>query len=93
MLDGAISAVAALRVLRNSIEARLQENEDFRVLQALDQALAEIDRPKLPKVRQLQTELETTAQSIRSDCLAPSRKLLNGRVDSAVLSERRKLPC
>ena len=40
MLDGAISAVAALRVLRNRIEARLQENEDFRVLQALDQALA-----------------------------------------------------
>jgi hypothetical protein len=42
--------------LRNSIEARLRESEDFSALQGLDQVLSEIDPLKLPKVRQLKPE-------------------------------------
>ena len=93
MLEGAISAVAALRVLRNSIEARFQQNEDFRVLKALDQVLAEIDPSTLPKVRQLQTVVSSAAASLKPGDSAgeqPAERVRSGGLGLA--AERRNLP-
>ena len=53
MSEGSVTAIAAMRILRNSIEARLHQNEDFRALRALDQALNELSQRSLPKARQL----------------------------------------
>ncbi len=55
MTDENLSAFEALRLLRSSIWARLQKNEDFRVLTALDRVLADLS-PGLPKVQQPQVQ-------------------------------------
>ncbi len=58
MIDKDLSALAAIRKLRDSIVSRLQENENFRVMQVLNRALKQFDEPGLPKVRQLQMQAD-----------------------------------
>ena len=53
MLDGNTSASAAIGNLRAAIQARLEQNEDFRALRALEKALAEVTRPRFSPGRQV----------------------------------------
>ena len=57
MSDDNISAAAAIRNLCRTIHTRLEHNEDFRALRALERALAEVTQTKLPPARQLQATL------------------------------------
>ena len=43
------SAIAALRALRDELRERLEQNEDYRALKVLDDALRQLDPPTLPK--------------------------------------------
>jgi hypothetical protein len=69
MSEQSVSALEAIRLLRNSIETRLWQNEDYRVLRVLDCALTELSQPKLPRVRQLQ--VPTTPQTSGGDSPLP----------------------
>jgi hypothetical protein len=51
-----MSAFNAMRVLRNEIEARLNQNEDYRAFKALENALAR-NVTGLPKRRRLNSAL------------------------------------
>jgi hypothetical protein len=71
MSEGSVTAIAAMRILRNSIEARLYQNEDFRALRALDQALSELSQRSLPKVRQLPAQAGVAASPAPGPVSAP----------------------
>ena len=61
MSEGSVTAIAAMRILRNSIEARLHQNEDFRALKALDQALNELSQRSLSKARPVSAQAPVAA--------------------------------
>lgn len=82
MPDESLSALEALRLLRTSIEARLQKNEDFRVLTALDRALADLSPSNLPKVQQPQAQAGATSNVQRTPAQAPAVKPPPGDVDT-----------
>ena len=82
MHDENLSALEALRLLRSSIWARLQKNEDFRVLTALDRALADLSPCNLPKVRQPQAQAGATSNVQRTPAQAPVVKPPTGDVDT-----------
>jgi len=43
-----VSAIAAMRALRDELRERLDQNEDYRAWKALDQVLRELEPPSLP---------------------------------------------
>lgn len=49
MANDVFSAFGAIGALRDQIEARLNQNEDYRALKALEAALREVAGPGLPK--------------------------------------------
>ena len=58
MSDGNSSASVAIRQLYDEIHARLVQNEDFRALNALKRALAEVTQGHLSRSRQLQASAQ-----------------------------------
>ena len=65
MTDESLSASAAIRKLCETIQARLEQNEDFRALRALERALveiAQIQRPTAPQ-KAGSTARETSAHA------------------------------
>ena len=44
-----VSAIAAMRALRDELRERLDQNEDYRAWKALDQVLRELEPPSLPQ--------------------------------------------
>ena len=72
MLDEGSSAAEAIRRLCKTLHSRLEQNEDFRALLALERALAEVAGYQLPPARQLQT---TIAQAFGSDYGSSERPL------------------
>ena len=71
MSDENISAAAAIRSLCKTIQTRLEQNEDFRALRALERALVEVTQTKLPAARQLQATL-TEALSRDASAVPPA---------------------
>jgi hypothetical protein len=63
------SALAALRALRDELRERLEQNEDYRALMVLDDALRQLDPPTLPKA----VDLALTAMGA-----APGLKPIDG---------------
>ena len=55
------SAFAAMRALRDEMRARLDRNEDYRAWKALDDALRELDPPRLPTVGDFAVETSRMA--------------------------------
>ena len=58
------SAFAALRALRDEFRARLDRNEDYRAWKALDDALRELDPPRLPTVHDFTVEASRPASMV-----------------------------
>ncbi len=58
------SAFAAMRALRDEMRARLDRNEDYRAWKALDDALRELDPPRLPKARDFDVETSRMASVV-----------------------------
>ncbi len=58
------SAFAAMRALRDEMRARLDRNEDYRAWKALDDALRELDPPRLPAVRDFVVETSRTDSTV-----------------------------
>ncbi len=59
-----MSAFNAMRTLHGEIENRLSQNEDFRVLKALEKALREVARPGTPQARMPEFGFATSASQI-----------------------------
>ncbi len=58
------SAFAAMRALRDEMRARLDRNEDYRAWKALDDALRELDPPRLPTVGDFAVEASRMASVV-----------------------------
>jgi hypothetical protein len=49
MPDQNLSAFASMRALRDELRARLDQNEDYRAWQALNEALRQLEPPTMPR--------------------------------------------
>ena len=58
------SAFAAIRALRDELRDRLDRNEDYRAWKALDDALRELDPPRLPTVGDFAVETSRMASVV-----------------------------
>jgi hypothetical protein len=69
MQDKQFSALSAVRALRDQLVARLEANEDFRVLKALDSALAQATRLP-PTFSSVQVPLTAGARPLQDEVAA-----------------------